>query len=100
VPSSAQPTTAGHAAQRLREGEPRGAEFARARLQSVFTDQDSLVIGYNKTGGEPRGKARPGGQAQERYRRKPRAACVDCGRCVVVCPTSGPILRPAQTVTS
>ncbi|MFT3924173.1 MAG: cytochrome c oxidase accessory protein CcoG [Myxococcales bacterium] len=46
------------------------------RLQSVLTDQDTLVIGYDAQRGEPRGKA-----AQH------PAACVDCGRCVVVCPT-------------
>jgi cytochrome c oxidase accessory protein FixG len=47
------------------------------RLQSVLTDQDSLVIGYDKTRGEPRGKAKD----------PQRGACVDCGRCVAVCPT-------------
>jgi cytochrome c oxidase accessory protein FixG len=48
------------------------------RLQSVLTDNDSLVIGYDTRRGEPRTKAKqasPGGD------------CVDCGRCVVVCPT-------------
>ena len=47
------------------------------RLQSVLTDQDSLVIGYDKRRGEPRGKAKD----------TERGACVDCGRCVAVCPT-------------
>jgi cytochrome c oxidase accessory protein FixG len=47
------------------------------RLQSVLTDDDSLVIGYDARRGEPRGKAKD-----------PNAgACVDCNRCVVVCPT-------------
>ncbi len=47
------------------------------RLQSVLTDRDTLVIGYDETRGEPRGKASD-----------PNAgACIDCSRCVVVCPT-------------
>jgi cytochrome c oxidase accessory protein FixG len=47
------------------------------RLQSVLTDADTLVIGYDVTRGEPRGKPS----------QKTRGDCVDCGRCVVVCPT-------------
>ena len=47
------------------------------RLQSVLVDQDSLVIGYDETRGEPRGKLKAEG----------RGDCVDCKRCVVVCPT-------------
>ncbi|MDH5490728.1 MAG: cytochrome c oxidase accessory protein CcoG, partial [Myxococcales bacterium] len=47
------------------------------RLQSVLTDRDTMVIGYDGRRGEPRGKAAD-----------PEAAdCVDCKRCVVVCPT-------------
>jgi len=47
------------------------------RLQSVLTDPDSLVIGYDEKRGEPRGKAKQAGVGD----------CVDCNRCVVVCPT-------------
>ncbi len=47
------------------------------RLQSVLTDLDTLVIGYDDKRGEPRGKAKT----------TDRGACVDCNRCVVVCPT-------------
>lgn len=47
------------------------------RLQSVLTDRDTLVIGYDEARGEPRGKARD-----------PNAGdCVACNRCVNVCPT-------------
>lgn len=47
------------------------------RLQSALLDRDSVVIGYDARRGEPRGKATD-----------PTAgACVDCNRCVVVCPT-------------
>ncbi len=47
------------------------------RFQSALTDDDTLVIGYDAKRGEPRGKATD-----------PRAgACVNCLRCVQVCPT-------------
>jgi cytochrome c oxidase accessory protein FixG len=46
------------------------------RLQSVMLDEDSLVVGYDAERGEPRGK-----------KGKAEGDCVDCGRCVVVCPT-------------
>lgn len=50
------------------------------RLQSVLLDEDSLVVGYDARRGEPRGKAsaKTAGTAGD---------CVDCHRCVVVCPT-------------
>ncbi|MEZ4394086.1 MAG: cytochrome c oxidase accessory protein CcoG [Polyangiales bacterium] len=47
------------------------------RLQSVMTDPDTLVVGYDEKRGEPRGKAKSEGVGD----------CVDCNRCVVVCPT-------------
>lgn len=47
-----------------------------ARLQSVLFDSDTLVVAYDATRGEPRGKA---GRA--------RGDCVDCRLCVQVCPT-------------
>ncbi len=47
------------------------------RLQSVLLDPDSLVVGYDAGRGEPRGKVKD----------PSRGACVDCNRCVVVCPT-------------
>jgi len=47
------------------------------RLQSVLVDKDSLIIGYDARRGEPRGKATDASAGD----------CVDCRRCVVVCPT-------------
>ncbi len=47
------------------------------RLQSSMTDPDTLVVGYDAVRGEPRGKAKSEGVGD----------CVDCGRCVAVCPT-------------
>ncbi|HEY2518255.1 MAG TPA: cytochrome c oxidase accessory protein CcoG [Polyangiaceae bacterium] len=47
------------------------------RMQSVLLDDDSLVVGYDVARGEPRGK-----------KGKATGDCVDCNRCVVVCPTA------------
>ncbi|HEY0865130.1 MAG TPA: cytochrome c oxidase accessory protein CcoG [Lacunisphaera sp.] len=47
------------------------------RLQSALTDDHSLSIGYDAQRGEPRGKLGT----------PDAGACVDCNRCVQVCPT-------------
>jgi cytochrome c oxidase accessory protein FixG len=46
-----------------------------ARLQAALLDPGSLIIGYDRGRGEPRGRAEHSGD------------CVDCGACVVTCPT-------------
>ncbi len=47
------------------------------RMQSALTDDNTVVIGYDKKRGEPRGRASD-----------PNAGdCVNCNRCVQVCPT-------------
>ncbi len=46
-----------------------------ARFQGALTDDESLVIAYETVRGEPRGKAA-----------KERGGCIDCKRCVAVCP--------------
>jgi len=47
------------------------------RMQSALVDDNSINIGYDKKRGEPRGKATD-----------PAAgACINCNRCVQVCPT-------------
>ncbi|MDO9171318.1 MAG: cytochrome c oxidase accessory protein CcoG [bacterium] len=46
------------------------------RLQSSLIDQDTIIIGYDERRGEPRHKGRDEG-----------GDCVDCYRCVEVCPT-------------
>lgn len=48
------------------------------RLQSALTDDDTLVIGYDLGRGEPRGGVGTAGAGD----------CVDCLRCVEVCPTA------------
>lgn len=45
-----------------------------ARFQGAMFDTDTLVVAYDEARGEPRGKNGEGD-------------CVDCGRCVQVCPT-------------
>ena len=55
-----------------------------ARLQGVLTDRDSVVISYISTRGEPRldKKAIRAGTPRDSF-----GDCVDCNRCVHVCPT-------------
>jgi cytochrome c oxidase accessory protein FixG len=55
-----------------------------ARLQSVLLDQKSVVVGYDAARGEPRGRAAGSGD------------CVDCGACVVACPTGIDIRQGLQ----
>jgi cytochrome c oxidase accessory protein FixG len=52
------------------------------RLQSVLVDPDSINVGYDALRGEPRAHAKGRGQKEEG-----KGDCVDCGRCVAVCPT-------------
>ena len=56
------------------------------RLQSVLLDDHSLVIGYDAKRGEPRGKVGT----------PDAGACVDCNRCVQVCPTGIDIRQGLQ----
>ncbi|MCL2011412.1 MAG: cytochrome c oxidase accessory protein CcoG [Cystobacterineae bacterium] len=54
------------------------------RMQSVLHDQDSVVISYDYSRGEPRGKLakpKPGEEAPK------QGDCIDCKRCIYVCPT-------------
>ena len=56
------------------------------RLQSALIDKHSIVIGYDAGRGEPRGrKGTPGA-----------GDCVDCRRCVAVCPTAIDIRQGLQ----
>jgi cytochrome c oxidase accessory protein FixG len=48
-----------------------------ARFQSALTDEETLLIAYDPTRGEPRG----GGKAAAMDGR-----CIECHKCVVVCP--------------
>ncbi len=46
------------------------------RLQSALTDDDTIIIGYDEKRGEPRGA-----------KGKAEGDCIDCRRCIHVCPT-------------
>jgi cytochrome c oxidase accessory protein FixG len=56
------------------------------RLQSVLMDNDTITIGYDAGRGEPRGKKGTPGARD----------CVDCTRCVQVCPTGIDIRQGSQ----
>ncbi|HTQ31098.1 MAG TPA: cytochrome c oxidase accessory protein CcoG [Opitutaceae bacterium] len=56
------------------------------RLQSALIDDHSLVIGYSVRRGEPRGRLGTRGAGD----------CVDCSRCVQVCPTGIDIRQGLQ----
>ncbi|ADE54485.1 cytochrome c oxidase accessory protein CcoG [Coraliomargarita akajimensis] len=56
------------------------------RLQSALIDDDSVVIGYDEARGEPRGPAKKEGVGD----------CVNCQRCVQVCPTGIDIRQGLQ----
>lgn len=58
-----------------------------ARLQSVLLDKDSLVVGYDATRGEPRGKRSSTGA---------KGDCIDCRACVLTCPTGIDIRQGLQ----
>jgi cytochrome c oxidase accessory protein FixG len=53
------------------------------RFQSVLLDQNSLIVSYDKTRGEPRGKKRKNASNDLPV----LGDCVDCGNCVTTCPT-------------
>ncbi len=56
------------------------------RLQSVMYDEHTVNVGYDAKRGEPRGK----------YTKADRGACIDCHRCVAVCPTAIDIRNGTQ----
>jgi len=56
------------------------------RLQSALIDDDSIIIGYDEDRGEPRGHAKNEGVGD----------CIDCLRCVQVCPTGIDIRQGLQ----
>lgn len=50
-----------------------------ARFQSVMFDHDTMVVSYDFTRGEPRGK-------KKKEDTIPKGDCINCGICVQVCP--------------
>lgn len=51
-----------------------------ARFQSAMFDRDTLIIGYDETRGEKRGKLK------DRAHNPEQGDCIDCSLCVQVCP--------------
>lgn len=63
-----------------------------ARFQGVMFDPDTLVITYDPERGEPRGARKKSVDAKAAA----LGDCVDCGLCVVVCPTGIDIRKGQQ----
>jgi cytochrome c oxidase accessory protein FixG len=59
------------------------------RLQSVILDSDSLAVLYDEGRGEPRKGMQPEGQSEH-------GDCINCYKCVAVCPTGVDIRRGIQ----
>lgn len=59
------------------------------RFQSVLLDSDSMIVGYDYNRGEPRGKMR-------KNETRTAGDCIDCNRCVAVCPTGIDIRQGLQ----
>ncbi len=53
------------------------------RFQSVLLDRSSLIVAYDRTRGEPRGKVKKSLPIVNQQ----QGDCVDCGLCVRTCPT-------------
>jgi cytochrome c oxidase accessory protein FixG len=56
------------------------------RLQSALYDRDTVQVGYDRVRGEPRGH----------YKDEQHGSCIDCYRCVAVCPTGIDIRNGTQ----
>jgi cytochrome c oxidase accessory protein FixG len=54
-----------------------------ARFQSVMFDQDTLIVSYDATRGEPRGSRKRSANLKELE----LGECIDCELCTQVCPT-------------
>ena len=54
-----------------------------ARFQSAMFDPDTLIVSYDESRGEPRGKR---SKAEDQLA-SGKGDCIDCGVCVEVCPT-------------
>ncbi|RMH12205.1 MAG: cytochrome c oxidase accessory protein CcoG [Planctomycetota bacterium] len=60
------------------------------RFQSVMLDRSSLIVGYDRNRGEPRGplkRRRKGGDVSLTVAQESQGDCIDCTMCVQTCPT-------------
>lgn len=60
------------------------------RLQGVLLDNESLIVAYDETRGEPRAFLQKGKDNSD------KGDCIDCGLCVQVCPTGIDIRKGTQ----
>lgn len=59
-----------------------------ARMQSIMLDRDSMIVSYDPTRGEPRGKRSKKIMADEKAGLlEAKGDCIDCLACVRTCPT-------------
>jgi cytochrome c oxidase accessory protein FixG len=63
-----------------------------ARFQSAMFDDDTLIVTYDETRGEPRG----GRSRKAAVNKKELGSCIDCSLCVQVCPTGIDIRKGLQ----
>lgn len=61
------------------------------RFQSVLMDTNSLLVAYDQKRGEPRGKLKKNDPAANE-----KGDCIDCNKCVTVCPTGIDIRNGTQ----
>jgi cytochrome c oxidase accessory protein FixG len=61
-------------------------------LQGVLLDRNSILVSYDHKRGEPKGLYKP----LEDRERSGKGDCVDCGSCVLVCPTGIDIRHGTQ----
>ncbi|MEL7498972.1 MAG: cytochrome c oxidase accessory protein CcoG [Planctomycetota bacterium] len=69
------------------------------RFQSVLLDQNSLIVAYDETRGEPRGKIRKNKTAPDSQGNNALPVvgdCINCGNCVTTCPTGIDIRQGLQ----
>jgi cytochrome c oxidase accessory protein FixG len=66
------------------------------RIQSALIDDHSLVIGYDATRGEPRGRPSSHSSHGSHEPHSDSGHCIDCLRCVHVCPTGIDIRQGLQ----
>ncbi len=59
------------------------------RLQAVLIDKQSLIVGYDESRGEPRGRRKKDQEGES-------GDCIDCKACVNTCPTGIDIRRGLQ----
>ncbi|MDY0103741.1 MAG: cytochrome c oxidase accessory protein CcoG [Lentimicrobium sp.] len=62
------------------------------RLQGVLLDRNSILVSYDHQRGEPKGLYKP----LEDREKSGKGDCVDCGSCVLVCPTGIDIRHGTQ----